>query len=273
MSYLIRFSDLWKIIRIGSAALLSLILLFWLLNPGGTYGSTQRRVLKFDLEIDTSDPSVQRELCRQHGWTPFKRAQGRKVYDLIMINTELDWLEIRLNTTYDYVDHFVIVESKKTFTNRDKPLVIKENMDRFAAYRDKIIYHELVIPEGFHSERSNPSWAWEDLQRDAMYKQVFPKLNGSQTPVYGDVIIVADVDELIRPEALVVLRECNYPRRLTLRSDMFYYSYQYLHKGKQWAHPQATFVSTFSSQIFSGFQRTFKNVFSLVTGVLAWDIA
>lgn len=249
MLYLIRFPDLWKIIRIGSAALLSFILLFWLLNPGWMDGSTQRRVLKFDLEIDTSDPAVQRELCRQHGWTPFKRAKGRKVYDLIMINTELDWLEIRLNTTYDYVDHFVIVESKKTFTNRDKPLIIKENMDRFAAYRDKIIYHELVIPEGFHSERSNPAWAWEDLQRDAMYKQVFPTLNGSQTPVYGDVIIVADVDELIRPEALVVLRECNYPRRLTLRSDMFYYSFQYLHKGKQWAHPQATFVSKFSSSI------------------------
>lgn len=248
--WLIRSPDLRKVVRVGFAALFSLLLLLWLLlSPGRTDGpdGPHRRVLaKFDPEeLDTSDPATQRELCRQHGWTPFKRAGGRKVYDLIMINTELDWLEIRLNTTYDYVDHFVIVESRKTFTNRDKPLVIRDNMDRFAAYRDKIVYHELDIPDGFHSNRANPAWAWEDLQRDAMYRQVFPKLTGSQTPVYGDVIIVADVDELLRPEALVVLKECNYPRRLTLRSDMYYYSYQFLHKGKQWAHPQATYVSDF----------------------------
>ncbi|KAI1415729.1 glycosyltransferase family 17 protein [Hypoxylon sp. FL1857] len=216
------------------------LVLVWL-NPNWTDRSIHH-IFRFDpRQFRLSDAAETRSLCQQHGWTPFRDAAGRKVYDLIMINTELDWLEIRLNTTYPYVDYFVIVESKKTFTNHDKPLVIRDNLDKFAAYRDKIIYHELEIPEGFHSDRANPSWAFEDLQRDAMYKQVFPRLKGPKAPVSGDVIIVADVDEVVRPETLVVLKACNFPRRLTLRSHFYYYSFQYLHKGTQWAHPQATY--------------------------------
>ncbi|KAI1767638.1 glycosyltransferase family 17 protein [Hypoxylon sp. FL1150] len=216
------------------------LLLLWL-NPNWTDRS-MHHVLRFDpAKVRVSNAPEARGLCQQHGWTAFSNPGARKVYDLIMINTELDWLEIRLNTTYPYVDYFVIVESRKTFTNHDKPLVIKNNLDQFSAYRDKIIYHELEIPEGFHSDRSNPSWAWEDLQRDAMYKQVLPRLEGKKAPALGDVIIVADVDEIVRPETLVVLKACNFPRRLTLRSHFYYYSFQYLHKGTQWAHPQATY--------------------------------
>ncbi|KAI4870409.1 glycosyltransferase family 17 protein [Hypoxylon rubiginosum] len=216
------------------------VLLLWL-NPNWTDRS-MHHVFRFDpADVHISDAPEARGLCQQHGWTAFPNPATRKVYDLVMVNIELDWLEIRLNTTYSYVDYFVIVESRKTFTNHDKPLVIKENFDKFSAYRDKIIYHELEIPDGFHSDRLNPSWDFEDLQRNAMYKQVLPRLEGKQAPVAGDVIIVADVDEIVRPETLVVLKACNFPRRLTLRSHFYYYSFQYLHQGTQWAHPQATY--------------------------------
>lgn len=220
------------------ALTLFIIALIWL-NPNWTDGSTHR-VLKFSLDSDLSTHDAKQGLCQQHGWTPFK-GSGRRVYDLLMVNTELDWLEIRLNTTYDYVDYFVIVESPKTFTNLDKPLVIKDNLDNFAAYRDKIIYHELEIPPGFHSDRANPAWAWEDLQRNAMYDQVLPRLTDARAPHMGDVIIVADVDEIIRPETIVLLKSCNFPRRLNLRSHFYYYSFQFLHAGEQWKHPQATY--------------------------------
>ncbi|KAI1180579.1 glycosyltransferase family 17 protein [Nemania sp. FL0916] len=217
-----------------------LLLLLWL-NPNWTDTSVHH-VARFDpREADLANPAVPQSLCRQHGWKPFKNAEKRKVYDLIMVNTELEWLEIRLNGTYDYVDYFVIVESSKTFTNRDKPLFIKDNMDRFAAYRDKIIYHHLEIPEGFHSDRANPAWAWEDLQRNAMYDQVLPRLTGAKAPIDGDVLIVADVDEIVRPETIIVLKACVFPRRLTLRSHFYYYSFQFMHQGTQWAHPQATY--------------------------------
>ncbi|KAI1086073.1 glycosyltransferase family 17 protein [Rostrohypoxylon terebratum] len=236
----------WPMSRLATRLVLAVVivcLLLLRLHPSPNWSDRSiHHVLRYNPgKIDLSNAADTGALCEQHGWAPFGEPNKRKVYDLIMVNTELDWLEIRLNTTYPYVDYFVIVESKKTFTNHDKPLIIKANLDQFSAYRDKIIYHELDIPAGFHSDRSNPSWAFEDLQRDAMYTQVFPKLTGEQSPVLGDVIIVADVDEIVRPETLVILKACQFPRRLTLRSHFYYYSFQYLHRGTQWAHPQATY--------------------------------
>ena len=58
------------------------------------------------------------ELCGAHNFTVFPATdQTRKVYDLFLLGTELDWLEIRLNELHNEVDYFVIVESTRTFTN------------------------------------------------------------------------------------------------------------------------------------------------------------
>jgi beta-1,4-mannosyl-glycoprotein beta-1,4-N-acetylglucosaminyltransferase len=182
-----------------------------------------------------------RSFCKHHGWPVFSTStpdRARKIYDLFMVNTELDWLEVRLNSTYQYVDYFIIVESAYTFTNNPKPLTIRDNWAKFAPYHDKLIYHQLEFPEKFNPTRT---WDYEDLQRNAMFTQVFPKLQGNQQPKLGDAIIVADVDEILRPETLLILRTCQYPRRLTLRSRFYYYSFQFLHQGPEWAHPQATY--------------------------------
>lgn len=182
------------------------------------------------------------DFCAAHGYSVFTPSSSvsseRKVYDLIMVNSELDFLEIRLNTLYDYVDYFIIVESPRTFQGGEKPLVLKDNWDNFRRYHDKMIYHELTFPAGFNPRRA---WDYEDLQRDAMYEQVMLTLGGQRAPTQGDVIIVADVDEIPRPQALLVLRTCNYPRRLTLASKFYYYSFQLLHTGPEWQHPQATY--------------------------------
>lgn len=195
---------------------------------------------------DASQPQFAQALCQEHGWDVFRKkmvpkpgtaASKRKVYDLFTVNTELDWLEIRLNATYEFVDYFVIVEGPKTFTGLDKPLHVRDNWARLAPYHDKIIHHELQYPPGF-----NPHLAWdyEDLQRNALLTQVFPTLTGARAPTEGDVLVVGDVDEIVRPEALLVLRACEFPRRLTLRSRFFYYGFQLQHRGAEWAHPQAT---------------------------------
>ncbi|EGX95487.1 glycosyl transferase family 17 protein [Cordyceps militaris CM01] len=182
-----------------------------------------------------------RDFCAASGYSVFKPrsvSNERKVYDLVMVNDELDFLEIRLYTLYDFVDYFIIVESPKTFQGNNKALVIKENWDRFHRYHDKMVYHELFFPSSFSPKRA---WDYEDLQRDAMYTQVMLELKKQQAPAKGDVIIVADVDEIPRPEALLVLRSCNFPRRLTLGSKFYYYSFQFLHTGPEWQHPEATY--------------------------------
>ncbi|KAJ4120013.1 hypothetical protein NW768_010296 [Fusarium equiseti] len=182
-------------------------------------------------------------LCAAHGYSVFKPHEGapngrRKIYDLFMVNTELDFLEIRLKTLYNYVDYFVIVEAPLTFQGGSKDLVIHDNWKRFEAYHDKMIYHQLEYPKDFKPLRH---WDREDLQRNAMFEQVFPKLTGERVPVQGDVILVADVDEVPRPATMLVLRTCNFPRRLTLSSKFYYYSFQFLHDGPEWPFPQATY--------------------------------
>ncbi|KAK4035056.1 glycosyltransferase [Parachaetomium inaequale] len=181
------------------------------------------------------------DICRPHGWKPFRPkdpTKPRKVYDLMMVNTELDHLEIRLNSTWDEVDYFVLVESRKTFTSRDKPLTLKNNFSKLAAYHSKIIYHEIEYPANF---KPRTPWDMEDLQRNSMLTQVFPRLRGARTPQQGDVLVVSDVDEIPRPSTFRLLRACHFPRRLTLYSRFYYYSFQWLHRGPEWPHPQATY--------------------------------
>jgi beta-1,4-mannosyl-glycoprotein beta-1,4-N-acetylglucosaminyltransferase len=175
--------------------------------------------------------------CNAHNWKAFpERDSRRKIYDLVMVNSELDWLEIRLNELHKHVDYFVVLESATTFTGHRKRLAAKENWSRFEKFDKQIIYHLLKDPP----TSSNISWDHESHQRNAMYTQVLPFLTNEQAPSDEDVILVSDLDEIPRPATLTLLRNCEFPRRLTLRSRFYYYGFQWLHRAKEWAHPQAT---------------------------------
>ncbi|TGO19810.1 hypothetical protein BTUL_0002g00550 [Botrytis tulipae] len=190
------------------------------------------------------------QLCASHSLTSYPdRSQKRKIYDLFMVNSELDWLEIRLNEMNTEVDYFVILEAPTTFTGLAKNMTFQEHRAKFSAFEDKIIYHVLTDAPPPVSSTTLPgskeyeanAWIQEKFQRDAMFTQVFPKLVDEQKPNEGDVILVSDIDEVIRPASLQVLRNCVFPVILTLRSQFYYYSFQFRHRGEQWAHPQATF--------------------------------
>lgn len=166
------------------------------------------------------------------------REEHRKIYDLILINTELDWLEIRLGRMYDQVDYFVLVEANTTFTNSPKPLYVQKNWKRFARFHDKMIRHTLVN-EG---NDFTVTWDREIFSRNAAYNQVLPYLVDEQKANFGDVIIVADVDEIPRPDALAALRNCDFGSAITIYSRMYYYSFQWLYRMEgEWPHPQATY--------------------------------
>lgn len=193
---------------------------------------------------DASQPQYAQALCREHNLNIFDRkpvpkpgtgSSKRKVFDLLTIESELDWLEVRLNSTYDFVDYFIIVEGRKSLTWQTKTLLVQENWARFSAYHKKIIYHEIE-----HLGATTPRQDIASLHRNAPFTQVFPHLKGTQSPTQGDVLLIADVEELVRPEALLVLRACETPRRLTLNSKLYSYSFEFLHRGVSWPHPQAT---------------------------------
>ena len=211
--------------------MLATVAIFWMLLLCPT------RLLPFLVpDISPDLYAAAAESCGDQGWTRFEGK--RKVYDMFMVNTELDWLEIRLGTTYNAVDYFIVVEANRTFTGLDKPLYVKNNWSKLKRFHDKIIYHEVNFPADF-----NPKDAWETeaFIRHSMFEQVLQKQNGKRKPKQSDVVVVADVDEIPRPETFHTLRACDFPRRVTLRSRFYYYSFQFLHQGLDWQHPQATF--------------------------------
>lgn len=232
-----------------------------LLAVGLTY-ILLRTPSRHELQPDLFDPGAfgtsrihisqaAKQLCRKHGFSPHKQDLfkhdriRRKVYDLFLFSTELDWLDIRMNTLYSVVDYFVIVESSKTFTGLPKPLLLREHWSNFTFFHEKMLYY--VVDDEIESART---WDHEDFFRNALLYNTVPHMQGfARQPNYGDVLVVSDIDELPRPETMTLLRYCDFPKRLTLRSQFFYYSFQWLHRGEQWAHPQATVFRGLSNTI------------------------
>ena len=118
-----------------------------------------------------------------------------KIFDCFTFYNEFDILEIRLHELYPIVDHFVVVEATKTYAGRDKPLHFADNRERFAAYADKIIH---VVVDDLPAEASD-HWAREYAQRNGIER-------GLTLAAPGDLVIVSDVDEIIRREVIEKIR-------------------------------------------------------------------
>ncbi|KAK5713808.1 hypothetical protein LTR17_017492 [Elasticomyces elasticus] len=184
-------------------------------------------------------PEKIESFCHAHGFLGFKQGpHERKVYDLFVLSTELDWLDIRLHTLAPFVDFFVIVESRTTSTGLPKSALLADNWERWAPFHSKILHRVIEDRDLAVGDQVSD---YEDFLRHALLYSVFHELVGTwQEPHEGDVLIVSDVNEIPKPETLVVLRKCEFPDRLTLRSYSYYYSFQWLRRAQQWPHPQVT---------------------------------
>ena len=145
-----------------SVTMFTLILLLY-------YRVSNRKHLRHEINLDAAARSYKLdaqgfmslseagEYCKAHNWKAYpKRSTHGKIYDLFMINTELDWLEIRLNELKDQVDYFVILESATTFTGLPKPLHLKDNWEHFSAFHGQIIYRDRSFLSPRHA-RVTPS--------------------------------------------------------------------------------------------------------------------
>ena len=119
------------------------------------------------------------------------------IFDCFTFFNELDILEIRLNEMAPVVDRFVLVEARKTFQGADKPLYFDQNKDRFAPFLDKIEHVIVDFPDdlGLYRKASSQAWAREYYQRDQIGQ-------GLKTATPDDLVIVSDVDEIIRAQTL-----------------------------------------------------------------------
>ena len=150
-----------------------------------------------------------------------------KIYDCFMYFDEEIVVDLRLNTLNEFVDYFVIVESK--FTHKGDPRKLKFNHKKFEKFKDKIIYLvyeeesekiEIINKSDNEDEKSrkyilNAAYR-ENGQRD--YLQ-----NGLVGAERDDFILISDVDEIPK---LSKLDFNNIKEKIILfKQDMFYYKF------------------------------------------------
>ncbi|KAG0367159.1 hypothetical protein BGX24_003348 [Mortierella sp. AD032] len=134
---------------------------------------------------------------------------GPRIFDTVLLNDELEWLEIRMNELDKVVDVFVVIESEQTFQRGYKPLYFQQasREKTFARFMDRVLY--IVVPNITEAEEArnlkiggNGSWAIEAYLRN---KGVQMALQTFQ-PSPGDWVLHSDVDEIPRASALAKIK-------------------------------------------------------------------
>lgn len=127
----------------------------------------------------------------------------RKIIDCFIFFNELDLLEIRLRYLYKSVDYFVIVESDTTFNGENKKFNLKDNINRFKDFEDKIIYISLKMKD--FPKKKNIAWEREKYQRNSI-KKGLSEINLNKE----DLILISDLDEIPNIEYLRKIQKKNY---------------------------------------------------------------
>jgi beta-1,4-mannosyl-glycoprotein beta-1,4-N-acetylglucosaminyltransferase len=136
------------------------------------------------------------------------KIDGRRIYDCFCYLNEDMILELRLETLWEHVDFFVICEA--TYTQSGKPKPLNFSIERFGRYRDKIRYLALEhLPPG-----PLDFWKNENYQRNYL-------VNGLGDARADDLIMISDLDEIPRPEAIALYD----PAFLRGDFEQRYYSY------------------------------------------------
>jgi beta-1,4-mannosyl-glycoprotein beta-1,4-N-acetylglucosaminyltransferase len=106
-----------------------------------------------------------------------------KIYDCFTYCGENDLLEIRLETLFDSVDKFIIIEGNRYFNGEHKEKFF--NCEKFKKFKNKINYFFI---ENFPNHNGN-NWDYEKFQRNQISKGL---INLSA----NDIVLVSDVDEI-----------------------------------------------------------------------------
>lgn len=146
--------------------------------------------------------------------------ENKKVIDGFIFYNELDMLQLRLKEMNDEVDYFILVESTKTFTNKPKELYYENNKKQFVEYENKIIHITVEnMPDG---ESYSSNWDREAHQRNSI-KIGIDKLNLKDE----DIIFISDVDEIIDPKIINIIKTSNINNIYSLTMDFYYYNLNY----------------------------------------------
>ncbi len=127
---------------------------------------------------------------RKLGFAP--KAERRRIVDVFPFNGELTLLDIKLHEMAGWVDRFVIVEARTSFSGQPKQLFFEQARSRYQAFADQIIY---VVVDGFPEHLDSPA-ARQAYQRD----QGLRGLDGQCAP--QDLVLLSDVGEILDREVM-----------------------------------------------------------------------
>ncbi len=136
---------------------------------------------------------VGRDVLARHPMSFAPPASRRRVFDVFIFNNEVRLLKLKLHAMKDYVDRFVLVEARQTFTGEPKPATFKRRKAEFAEFGDKIV-HVMVDP--FPAHVRHP-WSREFYQRDMGVRGL------SGLCCEDDLVIISDADEVVSAEAVL----------------------------------------------------------------------
>ena len=150
-----------------------------------------------------------------------------KIFDCFMYFDEEVVLDVRLNTLNEFVDYFVIVESK--FTHKGEQRELKFNPKKFEKFKDKII-HLIYDEQPQEIEIINNKDNENEKSRKYIFNAAYRE-NGQRNYIEkglthadeNDIILISDVDEI--PNLVDLnFKEIN-EKIILFRQDMFYYKF------------------------------------------------
>ncbi|GLB37397.1 putative glycosyltransferase family 17 [Lyophyllum shimeji] len=161
--------------------------------------------------------------CQLHGWKERKGKENIRVMDAILMSSELDLLEIRMNELDSVVDKFFIIESNATFTGLPKETYFANNRARFSKFDNKIVYK--LLP-GYPLRPGQSAWDVEALTRDAMTAMLREHIRElpSDTPA---LVIMSDIDEIPSKHTIDLLKTCGFGDSIHLQLRNFLYSFEW----------------------------------------------
>jgi len=136
-------------------------------------------------------------------------------------------VDVRLNTLNEFVDYFIIVESR--FTHKGDLRELKFNHKKFEKFKDKIIYviddqiysqTEEIKPLDNEGEKSR-KYIFNAAYRENGQRNLISKgLSGAKNE---DLILISDVDEIpkLNNINLKIINE----KIILFKQDMFYYKF------------------------------------------------
>ncbi len=116
------------------------------------------------------------------------------VIDVVTSHNELEMFDLRYNILKDYVDQFIVVESKTAFNTYPKPLYFADIESKYPKVKYYLNTEEYTPEEREQAANSpntngHPRWIHEFLQKESITKAI-AHLNDD------DIVFIGDVDEI-----------------------------------------------------------------------------